>query len=408
MSYSDLGNKLECGPDLVKSRCFAVRKPWLAKKIPNDPNAKIPTEIEKQLYRDFDTEIKFEHDMKLADGVTPWGGSTTFTITFTFSSHSQCRMDMRCVPYDEVISIIQSNFAKMERAWIDKDVSEYQRIWKEFWKGSEGEKTGLRGGDVRIPVTPKQAVKKMEDVLGDRAVSVPMGSAVSTIIKSVVAIGRVKKTKMDLHQEECVMLLSDMGYRVVRKKAHKTASPSSLRFNVKGGQWLGGFYPSQMNHIMQVHLDLDPQKEKMSYLEADLSKLQRAFTEWLEENLIEPASKDDIKRYLRNYTSLTEGSIEIEADDGVLYTIKRDSKEQPRLESAVLVGPTFKEPYDVKVPASSFRDTMEFFFVLTEVKGDERKEKELEEKKRAMKVTECIEDLQYDYFIYDPKGKLVK
>lgn len=404
MSYEDLGDKTQCGPDLVRNRAYQKKKPWLMKKVPNDPNGNVPREVEQALYRDFLDEFSFTHKMKLSDG-TPWGGSETFKISMRVTPHAQCRMDMRCVPYSELRDVVTSAFAEMEEAWVNNKAEEYSKIAKQFFYGSGSEK-GIGGkGGVRIPLAlGNERTKTHKEPLGGGAVDAPTSPSVSVVALSVVAIGRVKKTKHDMKQDECVLMLTDLGYQVVRKKAHKLASSASLRFTIEGGQWLGGFGIRDMKHKMLVNLSLDRQKEKIDFFEADLSKLQEGFTEWVEDNLIEAAKKKSMTSYMTQYQALLEGAVEIEADDGVIYTIKRDTKEQRTLYPATLIGAHFDEDYDVKVPTSSERGTMEFYFEVTEVKGDASKEAELEEKRKNVKIKDCLDALEDDYIVYDPSG----
>jgi hypothetical protein len=408
MSYDNLGDKSECGPDLVRHRAYLKRKPWLMNQVPKDPNGNVPREVERALYNDFLDTFTFNHTMKLSDN-TPWGGSETFVVEMLVSSHAQCRMDMRCVPYAELRSVITSTFAEMERAWVSGDATAYQAIASQLFYGTTGTQKGIGGmGGVRIPLALGGGkAKTHKEPLGGVAVDAPSTSSVSLVAKSVVAIGRAKKTKHELKQDECVIMLTDMDYNVVRKKAHKYASSDSLRFTIEGGQWLGGFGIRDMKHEMLVNLNLEPQKEKIEYLSADLRELKKSFAEWVKDNLIKNAKKDRIDTYLKQFHALLEGSIEIEADDGVIYTIKRDTKEQGTLYPAVLIAKHLDEGYDVKVPSSSRYGTMEFYFEVTKVKGDASKEAELEEKRKNVKIKDCLDALEDDYIVYDPSGNRV-
>lgn len=401
-SYADLGNRLKCGPDLVKERAREKRKPWLSNKVPNNPNGNVPRDIEQALYRPFTDKLSFTHGMKLADG-TPWGGSETFVVELSVSPHAQTRMDMRCVTYSEVTSLISSKFAELEAAWLAGNASAYKDVAVHFLKGSPSDEKGLRGGGIKVPVA-SEGVRVHEEPLGSTAVPAPTGNKVTLVVKTVMADGRFKKTQLEVDQEECVVLLSDLGYNVIRKKAYRVASSSVLTMEIEGGQWLGGFRPSDMKQTMKAKIDISSQQEKLKYLEANLYEMRKAFSEWVRDNLIEPASKDDFRTYSAHYKSLTEGSVAFEARDGITYTIQRDTSEQPRLESALLVGPTFSDVYDVKVPDRSVGDKMEFCFVISEVKGDSAKEKILADRQRDLKVQDCIKKLEGDYNVYSPEG----
>jgi len=333
--FDDLGDRKECGPDLVLKRAPENMRFEVSDQLRNQTF--LTNTLEKKIYpasSDPDFVVSVKHSMKLSDG-SPWSGKDTFKIGVRLTSHAQHRMDLRCITSGDVHNMVKHTFLKMEQAWNSKNVSDYNKIFKWFSQGTGGSEKikAPSNGDNLLYVMAPVNFPNHSDLLktrrGDIAVKTPSASTVVINIVSVMGGNRSRITKEDLEKAHCKEVLESKGYTLTKKGSSRLAylpkrfrpsviltqaDGSMLRSNGEG--WVGPF-----NYGLNIEMKMDESeatnalslgdgdkaKEVAKFLRPELAKMfkERIYDKWDAKNF--SAYNDNLRSIYEGFTVEREG-----------------------------------------------------------------------------------------------------
>jgi len=400
--FDDLGDSRRCGPELVVDRAPEDSKFEVSDQLRR--NETLPSALERKVYpasADPDLTITFNHKMKLKDD-TPWSGKSSFKVSVRYTSHSQQRMDYRCIQNKDVENVVTDLFRKIESAWVSKDYRLYGQLFKHFEAGSGRDKIkATSDGDRLLFVLGPVNVPTHSDLVstrrGDMTVKVPSSSHILVNLVSIMGGNRSRVTQEDLEKARCKQFLEDRGYTLTRKGSKiarrfipsvTLMQPDGSMLRSDGSGWVG---PLNMGLTIEMTMDENEVTEILG-LEGESDKkkaiaqiLRPALSSKFKSEIYDKWDNKDFNAYNRNLRSIFEG-FQIE-QDGVTFDF----------ESAAVRDLGTIEDYGQELLIPHVMSKKPYLFFKVQVRSD--LDKSLKEVKVDREVQECIDALSADYYI---------
>jgi hypothetical protein len=328
--FNNLGDRTRCdGPDLIRERIRTVYGPEITESeidgmfVVHSRNYDLQRKYENLVYANQNLTHRYFHRLDNH----PYEGDTV-EITLELTSHSQARMDSRCVPKEELIKAIQNYLDGLAELWNSGDKSEYKERARHFLEGSRAKNDGIfyrsereERMEFRLPVVGGGVVSYEGYKLPAQSITLKVPSLVNTSGKG--SAGRL--TRGEIKVKKCINKLEDLNFIV--------NTPSNQRRASFGGPYtvvvpsMGDWLPRARGQVktLSISVNLNGKEREIGdikggNLRRSLKPFTLALQTWVRLNLRDKAQSDD-PEYVRNAEAFYKNGFTITDSEGVSYTL---------------------------------------------------------------------------------------